>query len=908
VAIDDLFKAIAENSTGTIEPIDLTLYGQGAKVTESASYVHLRGNTDEFFLRTAKFNLSVPHNVYGLRTKITLKGKLVGVTRGVPEFQDCKIIHIGDPKPARLADVLASSGRTTISIAGAQQPVVPTNPTGTNPKPPSVAPAKIFKSRTIPLYEFSALREFRPFGPASFAACFPHDSRVVVRSKKGLTSVYDRSTQQKLYELPESDGLPVVRISPDGKWIAMGPKDQVGPISVGIWNAETGDLVWKSGVYKTVHDFVCLDDKRVALSVAGGIRIAGPNQPDQSILENQINGYIGLAGNELVAMGGGGQLLASTIGPKPIVRKVGKPLGDSARNFNVSSDGTVAACLINQPGRLDKLFAILDVKTGKVLLHSSQTTMKDVLSVCPIPQLGILLCRGDLLNPRTIVVDLATGSSISDLRNTSNRAAYASIVSADGTTVISSGLVDARDFVDKEYSQAVDELISRGASFYGRDGMPVIVMRQSADNDLTLLKSFKRPFALQIEDSYEFSETTFTQLSSIPNLAGLHLQYQSVTAEQLEQLSAHKSLRILRLPHDLGDDVMEAVSKIQTLESIDTGYSEITNAGFGQLAKLDRLKKLNVSSGELDDPDLSFLKKMTALEELTLDFQSSDAQFKNVNGLTKLTSLTVPGGVSNASISKLSKLKELRKLELPDGIVLSKESLEALSEAKIETLNLYNSDEGAMEGLTNWKHLQSLRLGPKIGDKGIASIANLTTLESLKLMDTKVTDDGFAHLGRLTNLKTVDVPRAGFSGSGFRHLREAKNLKSLKLESSAITEAGLEGISKLPNITELHLPPQIGDAGVKHLVTMKSIEKLQIRKSKVTDDSIAYLVQLPTLSELDLRETAITDKFVDHFVTHFRTMKLTRLNIFKCEGVTQASVDKLRSEVKKTTHFFRVGF
>jgi len=286
----------------------------------------------------------------------------------------------------------------------------------------------------------------------------------------------------------------------------------------------------------------------------------------------------------------------------------------------------------------------------------------------------------------------------------------------------------------------------------------------------------------------------------------------------------------------------------------------VTNAGLAQIAGLKNLRSLDLASGELDNPDLSFLAEFSSLESLELWFESSDEQLAHVAGLKHMKSLQLPYGMTDAGFEHLADMPELTSIVIQDDIELTEKSLSLLSGSRIDWLNLKSGmvTDDALRGLSEWKHLRVLRLNDPVSDAGLSHIAGLTTLERLDLDHTVVTDEGLA------------------------------------------------GLAKIPGILNLRLPPQITDAGVKHLGTMTSLVKLNLDTTGVTDAGVSHLVNLPALQSLGLNETRVTDAALKD-LARCRSLKSLAVVGLVGPGISAAAIEALKEKASNEDRYLHVS-
>jgi len=235
--------------------------------------------------------------------------------------------------------------------------------------------------------------------------------------------------------------------------------------------------------------------------------------------------------------------------------------------------------------------------------------------------------------------------------------------------------------------------------------------------------------------------------------------------------------------------------------------------------------------------------------------------------------------------------------------------------AGLRSLNLGQTDvtDKGLRYIKNLKSLEYLDIPPRLTDRGMAYIAELTTLKGLYLggvQISQVTDAGLRHLSKLTSLEELYIRGERMGDAGLAHLRDLPRLEYLCLFGShfsdrgmvhvkimpslrilsfherlcRITDAGLVQISEMPKlqILCLHEMKNITDDGLAHLSKLRSLKKLNIGGSQVTDRGLAYLSQIKTLEYLDLPQDqkGITDNGLAHLGTlsNLKHLSITRIH------------------------------
>jgi len=182
--------------------------------------------------------------------------------------------------------------------------------------------------------------------------------------------------------------------------------------------------------------------------------------------------------------------------------------------------------------------------------------------------------------------------------------------------------------------------------------------------------------------------------------------------------------------------------------------------------------------------------------------------------------------------------------------------------ARLATNDIYeidlsgtDADDLVLAVLIKLTKLKALCLwGTAITDAGMATLAQLTSLEELVLPDT-VTDQGLAALEGHPNLERLWPTGRTLSGAGLLHLRKIPKLRVLRLLGQReLQDVDMELLVALPNIESLDLCNcrQISDASVVFLLQCRSLSQLNLAATRVTAGGIASLASAQKLEGLDL--------------------------------------------------------
>jgi hypothetical protein len=113
--------------------------------------------------------------------------------------------------------------------------------------------------------------------------------------------------------------------------------------------------------------------------------------------------------------------------------------------------------------------------------------------------------------------------------------------------------------------------------------------------------------------------------------------------------------------------------------------------------------------------------------------------------------------------------------------------------------------DDVLQALTGLKKLRILMLTDwQVSDAGIAHLAGLTSLESLRLAgNNSISDRGLASLRRLTNLKSLSLSETQLTDAGMRSLTAFAELAMLEISGLPVTDATIPvllGLKKLKSI------------------------------------------------------------------------------------------------------------
>lgn len=236
-------------------------------------------------------------------------------------------------------------------------------------------------------------------------------------------------------------------------------------------------------------------------------------------------------------------------------------------------------------------------------------------------------------------------------------------------------------------------------------------------------------------------------LEELQNLEELTLAATSVTDDGLKHLAGLKNLRILAFTETLTetpiDEGLQYLEGLESLEELDLSETIVTDESLKYLARLGRLRVLNLTFTDVTDAGLQHLNALDALEELDL----------------------MGTAVTGDTFKYLAKLKSLRSLRL---------AFTPVSDTGLKQLG----------GLQRLEYLDLM--GTKVTDDGLEYLVGLGRLRFLRLVDTPITDAGLKHLMAMSDLRELEIQDTTVTEQGAAELQQA--LPKLKITLGDLSE------------------------------------------------------------------------------------------------------------------------
>lgn len=193
----------------------------------------------------------------------------------------------------------------------------------------------------------------------------------------------------------------------------------------------------------------------------------------------------------------------------------------------------------------------------------------------------------------------------------------------------------------------------------------------------------------------------------------------------------------------------------------------------------------------------------------------TDEDFRRVGALTGLKDLSLGQGLTDATLSLLSGLPELEVLQTNQGQVTD-EGMKALAGLKkLRTLKLFHPGKAFTgAGLASLTDLERLTVAGSLsfGDEGMAAVGKLVRLKEFRTWHAGQTLDGVKCLKGLKQLKSLTLgqrlaykPPTTLSDETLPVLAELTSLESLRLEEARLKPESLALLKTLTALKSLVL-------------------------------------------------------------------------------------------------------
>jgi hypothetical protein len=318
--------------------------------------------------------------------------------------------------------------------------------------------------------------------------------------------------------------------------------------------------------------------------------------------------------------------------------------------------------------------------------------------------------------------------------------------------------------------------------------------------------------------------------------------------------------------------LVQSMSALDSIVKVDLAETGIDDANSYFLARLKRLKRVDLGDNPIGNEGLRNLSALEGIEELTLKgTRITDDGLQSLSHMSTLRNLDLTGTqITGKGLAELTNLSQLKQLTLADTPLQSRylenlpfaRSLETLS---LSGVGLTDDDVPKLARYTNLHELYmdsnplrghsldklaNLRLSylgltsTKIDSIGFKALEKLQSVDDVGLKDTKLDDEAFKSICKM-NLNVIRIPGTKVTDNGFACASNFHKLTAIYIGATDLDVKAIRSLSDLNNVQEFYFPgTRINDDVIDILMSMKQLKKVWVYDSKVSLSGILRLKKM----------------------------------------------------------------
>ena len=385
-----------------------------------------------------------------------------------------------------------------------------------------------------------------------------------------------------------------------------------------------------------------------------------------------------------------------------------------------------------------------------------------------------------------------------------------------------------------------------------------------------------------------------------------------MTDELLERVSHIESLEWLEINASPGvtDDGLRHLARLPRLRHLDLGGCRISDRGIAVLADLPELRSVSLAWTGVTDDGATVLANCPLIERVNLtNTRTGDGVVKALAGKQHLSHFNSGsllsdtglrlfrdfpvfqswrGGETGDQVYDPEPNSLLLRGTFTDRGVAELASLEGLYALNIDDRALVITAAG-LSSLVDLPNLESLAVDAT--DAMMPYIAAMKKLRLLGIQDTIAGDDGFAALSRSQSIETIWGRRChNLRSRGFAALADMPRLRTLGVSCLNVDDSAVARLPAFPALRDL-MPMDIPDAGYRHIAKCHDLQVLTLMYCRETGDAATeQITAMPNLEKYFASYTKITDRTPELLS---RIESLESVELSACAGLTNAGVATL---------------
>jgi len=243
--------------------------------------------------------------------------------------------------------------------------------------------------------------------------------------------------------------------------------------------------------------------------------------------------------------------------------------------------------------------------------------------------------------------------------------------------------------------------------------------------------------------------------------------------------------------------------------------------------------------------------------------------------------------ILGADLQHLLAFPHLVRLKVASGDVANADVATIAQLTGLQSLALRNTkiDAQGLRQLSTLVQLRSLDLQRSVNlrDDALVMLAAFPKLEELVLVEGVFTNDALVHLRRLESLQRLDLRScSAITADGLKRLEPLGNLQVLKIGGAGIDDSALEVVHGIETLTGLTIEDaSITDGGLAHLEGLPLEDLSLARCFGVTDESFAAIARLGKLKQLYVRDILVSGSGLGHLasLSQLSTLRLRQTGV-----------------------------